>query len=244
MHIYLSPHHDDICFSLAHFAGRYGGDLVNLFTRSHYVAAGQDLPADPAASVETVTRLRREEDLRFTRATGLVRHDLELLEPGLCGRGPFDRAGLDAEIGSLSQQLVPYLLTLLPEGGRQSANLFCPMGIGGHRNHLSTLLVVRAAYEALRSRCTLYLYEDLPYASVPAARDAGLRHASQVFRGFGLSGSLMPLSATDSARKMERIRLYASQLYKPPPEAHFTPASGSGPGLHEIVWRVSGGDAR
>jgi len=38
MHIFLSPHHDDICFSLGHLAGRGGGDLVNLFTRSQYVA--------------------------------------------------------------------------------------------------------------------------------------------------------------------------------------------------------------
>ena len=34
MAIFLSPHHDDICFSLAGLAERTGGDLVNIFTIS------------------------------------------------------------------------------------------------------------------------------------------------------------------------------------------------------------------
>ena len=236
MHIYLSPHHDDICFSLAHFASRYRGELVNLYTCSRYVAAALDLPADDAARVEAVTRLRREEDLRFVQAAQLVRHDLELPEPALLGRHSRDLTELDDEIATLSARLVPFLLDLLPNAG--PANLFCPMGIGGHRNHVTTLLAIRAAYDALRTRCSVFLYEDLHYASEPQAREAGLQRAAQVFAGCQLTGSAVQLDPAESARKMQWIGLYASQHRAPPREADFTPASGLAAGLHEIVWRV------
>jgi hypothetical protein len=112
------------------------------------------------------------------------------------------------------------------------------MGIGAHRNHLSTLLAVRAAYETLRRRCTVFLYEDLPYATVRAARETGLRRAAEIFAGFELSGSALPLNSDDSARKLDCIRLYASQLRRPPRATDFIPASGAAAGMHEIVWQV------
>jgi hypothetical protein len=243
MHIYLSPHHDDVCFSLAHLAERSGGILINLFTRSQYVASDLALPCDADARIDAVTRLRREEDLRFVAATRLARHDLEFPEPALIGRGPFDPADIESEIANLSARLVPLLLALLPDTGPAGASLYCPIGIGGHRNHLSTLLVVREAWRQLRARCTLFLYEDLPYASVPQAREAGLRHAAHVFAGHGLAGHATTLDPAGAARKMQHISLYASQLRAAPPEADFRPASGATSALHEIVWQVSRPDA-
>ena len=238
MHIYLSPHHDDICFSLAHFASRYPGALVNLYTRSRYVAAALDLPADEAAQIDAVTRLRREEDLRFVQAARLARHDLELPEPALLGRDWRDLTELDDEIAALSGRLVPLLLDLLPSGKPSAANLFCPMGIGGHRNHVAALLAIRAAYDTLRTRCSVFLYEDLHYASEAPARAAGLQRAAAVFADCRLAGSAVQLDPAESARKMQWIGLYASQHRTPPREADFTPASGLAAGLHEIVWRV------
>jgi hypothetical protein len=237
MHIYLSPHHDDICFSLGHLASRRGGELLNLFTRSQYVAVAMALPADAGARVEAISRLRREEDLRFVQAAGLGRHDLGLPEPALIGREPFDLTDLDAEIVPLRASLMPYLLDLLSAGTPETATLYCPMGIGGHRNHLTTLLAVRAAYDTLRARCTVLLYEDLHYASVAAARELGLQRAARIFAGFQLAGTALPLDPEASARKMQAIGLYASQHRHPPRIADFTPASGA-TGLHEIIWRV------
>jgi hypothetical protein len=238
MHIYLSPHHDDICFSLAHFASRFPGQLINLYTRSRYVGAPLDLPADEAARIEAVSRLRREEDLRFVAAIQATRHDLELKEPALMGRNTRDLADLDGEVAALSAGLIPLLSELLPKAGPGAANLFCPMGIGGHRNHVTTLLAIRAAYDALRTRCSVFLYEDLHYASVAAVRNAGLQRAGQIFAGCQLTGSVVTLDPAESARKMLCIGLYASQHATPPREADFIPASGLATGLHEIIWRV------
>jgi hypothetical protein len=240
MYVYLSPHHDDVCFSIGHLAGRFGGDLVNLFTLSRYVAVNMDLPTDDDSRVEVVSRLRRQEDQRFVQAARLVRHDLGLREPPLVGHGPFDLTNIDVEVAALSASLVPYLLTMLPgEGDPGAVSLYCPMGIGGHRNHISTLLAVRGAYDLLRRRCTVFLYEDLHYASVHHARDIGLRRAARIFAGIQLSVIVLPLHSRDADRKMQWISLYASQHAHTPRVADFTPASGIGPGLHEIVWQVS-----
>lgn len=240
MNLYLSPHHDDVCFSIGNLASRLGGDLVNLFTTSRYVGADLALPADEAARVEVVSRLRLGEDEAFAQAAGLARCGLGFREPRLIGHGPFDLGDLAPEVDMLLAELIPRLLGRLPEGGDPGdVGLYCPMGVGGHRNHLSTLLAVRGAYAALARRCTVFLYEDLHYASTASVRDEGLRRAAQVFGGYRLSSILQPLGQDDAARKMGWIGLYASQHAHPPQLADFTPASGFCEGPHEMVWRVS-----
>lgn len=240
MHVYLSPHNDDVCFSIGHLASRLRGDLVNLFTRSRYVAVDMQLPSDERARVEIVSQLRRQEDQLFTKAVGLVRHDLGLPEPALMGHRPFDLRGVETEASALSAQLIPILLSMLPgEGDPNMASLYCPMGIGGHRNHVSTLLAVRNAYDTLRRRCTVFLYEDLHYASDPRARQNGVRRATDLFAGTRLSPIVLPIASDEAERKMQFINLYATQHPRVPRIVDFTPASGVASGLHEIVWKVS-----
>jgi hypothetical protein len=266
MHVYLSPHHDDACFSLGHLASRQGGEVVNIFTRSKYLAANLPLPSDAEERIEMISAIRRQEDLAFIRAAGLNRHDLKLEEPGLVGYEPFELNDLEAAVARTSDRLIPFLLDLLPsDGDPKTVNLYCPMGIGGHRDHLSTLLTVRGAYDQLRSRCTVHLYEDLHYASVSPAREAGLKRAAEIFAGADLSSTVHFMSANEAARKMLLIGLYASQHPEPLQPAKFTPAShltpplvgaararcrastwihrvrSDGPALHEIVWHVVAG---
>jgi hypothetical protein len=240
MHVYLSPHHDDVCFSIGNIASRFRGDLVNLFTRSCYVAVDIELPSNEEERIEVISQLRRQEDLRFTEATGLVRHDLGLSEPALVGYDPFDLRDVETEAAALSERLIPFLSSMLPDQGDPSAaSLYCPMGIGGHRNHLSTLIAVRNAYEDLRRRCTVFLYEDLPYANNPRVRRAGL--LTNLFVGVRFSSIVMPLNADESERKMGLINLYASQHRRAPRIVEFTPCSGF-MAPHEIVWKVSPAD--
>jgi len=243
MHVYLSPHNDDVCFSIAHVASRFRGDLVNLFTRSRFVAANIELPSDEEEQIEVISQLRRQEDQLFTEAAGLVRHDLGLSEPALIGYKPFDLTDVESEVGALSERLIPLLLSMLPaEGDPSAASLYCPIAIGGHRNHISTLQTIRNAYDVLSRRCTVFLYEDLPYANNPRVRQHGLRRAAELFGAtFGatqLSPIVFPIDSDDAERKMGFIRLYATQHHPPPSMVKFTPASGRVEGLHEIVWKV------
>ena len=239
MHVYLSPHNDDVCFSIAHIASRFRGDLVNLFTRSCYVAVNIELPSDEEERIELISQLRRQEDQLFTEAAGLVRHDLGLSEPALIGYDPFDLTDVKSEAGALSERLIPFLSSMLPgEGNPSAASLYCPIGIGGHRNHLSTLLAVRNACDDLSRRCTVFLYEDLPYANDPRARQDGLRRAATLFGATQLSPIVFPIDSDDAKRKMGLIRLYATQHRHVPGMVEFTPASRRVEGLHEIVWKV------
>src|ERR1044072_2817307 len=151
MHIYLSPHHDDVCFSIGHLAAQQGGELVNLFTRSSYAAV--PVRTDGQDRIPRITGLRRDEDRLFAEQTGLTRHDLGLDETSVIGRHSFDVSDLDGEIAILRQSLIGYLEDLLPEDAvYQNSTLFCPMGIGAHRNHVSTLLAIREAFDALSRR--------------------------------------------------------------------------------------------
>jgi hypothetical protein len=240
MHVYLSPHHDDVCFSIGNLAGRQHGHLVNVFTRSTYVAAPMELSSDPEIRIAAVTALRRSEDLKFVHAAGLDRHDFGLSEPRLQGFTPFELSGIKDEVDQLSASLVPFLLELLPnDASREPHTLYCPMGIGGHRNHVSIMLTVRRAYRALSRRYSIFLYEDLHYASNAAARREGLARAKRVFAGTDLSGLLISMDLKAAQTKLAWIGLYASQHSRPPTMKNFTPASGANSGPHEMIWRVS-----
>jgi|KBSMisStandDraft_5_1062788.scaffolds.fasta_scaffold355135_2 hypothetical protein len=240
MNIFLSPHHDDICFSLGHLARQRKGELVNIYTISHYVADIGQISGDLASRVAFITELRRKEDMLFVASTGLRRHDLRFSEPAVAGRRSFTIDGLHKDVDDLSEKLIPYLLALLPDGSTpDTANLFCPMGIGGHRNHLSTLLAVRNAYAVLSARCAIFLYEDLHYASKADVRQAGLTRAKGVFPNNELSYSAIPLSDQDVAQKMKRIGFYESQHRYAPQISDFTPASDLSHQPHEAVWRIS-----
>lgn len=239
MDIYLSPHHDDIGFSLGHTAQRSGGALVNLFSRSSYVAADMALPADHEARIAAVTALRRKEDELFAARAGLTRHDLQLSEPPVRGISPFDLDDLRPHEADLSSRLVPLLLSLMLISGEVRTRLYCPMGIGGHRDHVCALLSVRRNFDVLSAHGGIFLYEDLHYASNPQARKQGLEQAGRVFQGFELAPVVRGMGPKAARRKMEAVSGYASQFNGPPRAEQFIPASGFA-GLHEIVWEVSG----
>jgi hypothetical protein len=197
------------------------------------------LPSDPQRRVAFVSDLRRREDQAFVTAAGLDRTDLALEEPSLIGYDPFNLVDVGAAVARTSQRLIPFLFDLLPsEADPRTVNLYCPMGIGGHRDHVSTLVAVRGVYERLSKRCALHLYEDLHYASARSLREAGLRRAAELFAGFDLSATVHIMSAGDAARKMRWVGLYASQHADGLRPEQFIPASGLTSELHEIVWRV------
>ena len=239
MNIYLSPHHDDICFSLAATVQRRrGGQLVNLFTRAEHVLARTRLPRNREARVREVTRLRTTEDQEFAAESSLTRHDLMLDEPALLGIHAFDTTNLDPEIKLLQGPLMELLQGFFLRQGPAGSALFCPMGIGGHRNHLSTLIAVAENLPRLKRSCRIFLYEDLPYASNPVARARGVARALKIMRGEPLARLILPLSSEAFTEKLRSVGLYASQHPGPPPASSFIPAAPDVTGPHEALWRV------
>jgi LmbE family N-acetylglucosaminyl deacetylase len=236
--VFLSPHHDDICFSLGALALRLKrGVLIDLFTRSRYVADGVE---GEILDVQEVTQRREEEDRRFAERCGLQRLDLGLDEPPLKGRAPFDEAGVADDCVALAKPLVDCLMALeAPDDTEEQTMLFCPAAIGGHANHLATMLTVVEALPTLSRRFRVLFYEDLHYASSRRRRRAGLA------RLFSIMGPLRPVRhviplGTEAQAKLDSIRLYRSQFTTLPENLRrFTPRTWVPTAPHEAFWEFA-----
>lgn len=250
--IFLSPHHDDICFSLAGTVLAYGGGtLINIFSRSDYVA----LPFEATLKIlsnqtdfksssfskksDLVSELRRLEDEEFCHHTGLKRHDLNLNDAALRGDDPFTHQ--DAEIinesKEVGQAMLPILEQILNAHGNQSpTNLYTPIGIGGHRDHLSCLMAVLELPIRIKQRLNMVFYEDLHYASNPKFRSEGLKRFSTLAADKNLAKLPLRLSPADLRKKMSLVELYKSQHDYPPMQGEYIPADSNRWGPHEGIW--------
>lgn len=228
--IYLSPHYDDIAFSLgAWVAARPGGRLVNLFTRSGYVAGTPTDHWPDAATIGRVGLLRRDEDTAFSQRYQLDRIDLGLDEPPVRRRTPWDLGGLADDIEQARAPLAA-LLTALPSGAR----IYCPAGIGGHVNHLAVRAVVVELLPELFGRSVLF-YEDLPYAASSRARRRGIADLRAALKGKRLRRETW----ASSLRKLESVNCYPSQLAESAASLRrFSPRALWPIGRHEAVWRL------
>jgi LmbE family N-acetylglucosaminyl deacetylase len=233
--VYLSPHSDDVCFSLGSLAHkRHGGVLLTVFPITAYVAVrlGESRPGS-----DQVTAIRMSEDIAFTTACGLRAEFLKAMGASLLGRRPFDLGFADDNAKRIEAPLIGLLLQLAAERGQGARPwLFCPSGIGGHVDHVAIRLVMAQHYDRLAPLYRLAFYEDLPYASQPRARLTGLAELLRGLHGRNLRRHAWPL-ADKAPIKLSLIRLYESQFLEPPLSLDsFTPAAGSSVAPHEAVW--------
>jgi len=234
--VYVSPHSDDICFSLGAFARKRGGGiLLTVFPNSAYLAPRPDR-LSPVSS-DDVTRTRMSEDRAFAAACNLAARFLALGCASFYGKPPFDLAGVHEKAAGTEATLMQALLEIPGETGAAARPwLFCPTGIGGHVDHVAVLMVVIRNLERLRSRYRIAFYEDLYYASDARIRRAGLQRLFQGLPGRSLMRHSLPLG-DDGTEKLKLLHLYPSQFTALPPSiAHFTPADGTSGMPHEAIW--------
>ncbi len=200
----LSPHADDVALSL-------GGSLLvsalpqpvvvlTVFGTSNFMAGAFH------EDVETVTFLRKQEDLAFAAATGVdlrfwtyreaalrprrteqsifeTRYDARLEEPH----------GLAADLAELLTHQAPSLV-------------LAPLGLGQHVDHL---LVQRLAKRiCLEHQLSVSYYEDLPYAAELSMRAIRARVRS-------VEAALAPVCVSITpclSAKLELLASYSSQL--------------------------------
>lgn len=232
--IYLSPHLDDVAFSLGTRAlDEPGGVLVNACSVSGYVA-GAPLDQRPSPDVvERTSATRNDEDAHFAKLASLERIALGLAEPNVHGLSPFGSRDLAARMAAIGEPLRAALDRLQLEGG--PARLFVPAGIGRHVDHLAVRDIAIDWYRAKPDRATLAFYEDLPYAADWRKRVQGILDLLRVTRGFRLTRKSWPASP----QKLRAINLYASQHAQPVTvPATFSPAALWPRGAHEAIWEV------
>ncbi|MGO9770077.1 MAG: hypothetical protein ACLPSW_11060 [Roseiarcus sp.] len=243
--LYLSPHYDDICFSLGSFVSRRrAGAAITFFSNSAFVVPHNlaDVPPHPGAFdyfyLVKVSAVRRAEDLAFARSVGLRQVVAGLDEAPVRGRQPFANADTNSvEDASLFNDKVMSAISMA--GGERPPDLrpwlYCPMAIGGHVDHLVVLRVVLRNCDALAGAYRIAFYEDLHYASAIEIREAGLVNFRRLAGPLAAKRFVLPID--DVGRKLDLIGLYASQIAaKPANIDSFTPAVGSIAPPHEAIW--------
>jgi len=231
-HIFVSPHRDDVCFSMGGLAAAVGGHLINVFTQSQYTVGTEN--DFSLSTVQWVTQVRRQEDWAFIQECRLRETDLQWPEAPLRGYAPFDGHERDGEASKLEPELVRTLDTLGNTLGARSLWLFAPMAIGHHRDHLIVRDIVLRNIEHLQQRYHIAFYEDLHYASRREHRIHGIDDFVTATAG-AFSRTVLPLGEL-AARKLFLIQRYASQFETLPTGLEqFTPADAeSRP--HEAIW--------
>ena len=198
--VFISPHSDDVCFSLACFAHRrQTGRLLNVFTISPYTTDRRHQHSD---NLRVVTRQRCSEDALFAKACGLTLESLEFKDAMARSEHPFD-ASHSGDISRLIEEKV--LASLVgPVLGMTTSRkpwLFVPMGIGGHVDHVAVLMVI------LRHRRLLAKNYQIDFVN-RVARRVGMAIYSE-----GIGHSLgMPYSAFEDQRSgeiMGKLHVYA-----------------------------------
>lgn len=254
--VFLSPHHDDTCFSLGALTHRLQtGILLNVFSRSGHVARPDLAPEELAAPdvealgqsprseaagawVSWVSQLRKDEDRAFAEACGLRRVQLDLPEAPLRGQDPFKGQTTANDARHVEAALMAALTDLAPKDKSIRPWLFCPAGIGGHIDHLLVRGAVLQRIGDLRRVFRIAFYEDLHYASDRRKRWRGLADLRDAAKGLGLARVKLPIGDR-AEEKLRLVRLYASQLTPQLMDiASYSPPALSRTGLHEAVWIV------
>ncbi len=213
------------------------GHLINIFTNCNYTTA-VDLSSQPP-STDMVTKIRDAEDKVFADKCGLTTHNLHLSEATVLGFSPFDLGEIEHEVELLDNRLVPFLLEIIKKQKKSNVQIYCPLAIGRHRNHISVFMSIVRAYETLGTISKIYFYEDLPYASQIESRKEAIKRLAYYFQQSGMSRHANQLTHEEMNKKLEFISLYQSQHAGPVARQHFFPAEPLTPFPHEAFWEVT-----
>lgn len=236
--LYLSPHYDDIAFSLGITARTIGrGTMLDLFTRSLHIPV-PPAPRSAPWTVEEASAIRDVEDARFAESAGLTRQILGLDEPQLRGRRRHrDLSGLAEDRAQLAEPL-RRAVTAFEAANPGPLALFAPASIGDHVNHIATLMEVVALMPTLAPRWRFFFYEDLPYASRWWQRQTGLHRLRRLLPGRRGHRHTLTLGPRIDD-KLAIVRLYPSQHGRPATMRRFSPRTGLANAPHEAFWEFS-----
>ncbi|MCX6017887.1 MAG: PIG-L family deacetylase [Chloroflexi bacterium] len=221
MHLFLSPHLDDIalsCGGLVHQLTGAGERVVIVTVCTGDTPRGVAL-SEAARHVHWEWQLgednpyaaRRAEDERVCAVLGAEPLHLGFLDAvyrvdahgaPLYTRNFIGGAVQDADWHGMYFALIARLRPLIAA----AQHVYCPLAIGGHVDHV----LVRSAAEAATVRRPVY-YEDYPYAQKIAAGQLLAVDLAALTRG--LSPQRVTLSSEDVDARVKAIERYRSQQF-------------------------------
>lgn len=259
MHLFLSPHLDDVALScggrvrqlveggeevciLTIMCGMAPDDNLSPFAREHHARWGR--PQDMVAA----HRLRLEEDARAMTALGARGEYLDWPDAIYRGEGKRRRtwfytsnATLFAPLHPAEEPLVARLARDLHKhlGARRRGVVYAPLAVGNHVDHQ---LVRRAALRLHERGYSVLFYEELPYAETPGSLLMALSEPP----GATWVGVVHRLSEKDLAARVAAVGCYVSQLTGvfgdttsyPLHIRAYAEQIGAGAGPAERLWRL------
>lgn len=168
--VILSPHCDDACFSL-------GGTIaclldagieltiINVFSVSDFVEKRFVALDRGCVNAEQVTRVRKREDMDFVELMGGGIH-LRYLDMSDAPMRNHDLANIEVSEGcycGLDTKCIDAICAMFENFSlEQYDDIYCPLGIGRHVDHLLVRDSV-LAYSNSNRLPSLLFYEDIPY---------------------------------------------------------------------------------
>lgn len=233
--VLLSPHRDDVAFSMSALAERPGAKLVvNLFTRSSYTALEKSTLSPSVERIERVSATRALEDRRYFDLICLEVVDFDGEEPSLRGRKSRDPAGIDDDAAQIRNRLVALLNDLASI--HRHVTLIAPAAMGGHVNHLAARRVAYDWFLVGPTDRSIGFFEDIPYAANWWTRRAGI----ESLKRFVGDRPLRRRTFEVGPRKLDYVNFYASQHRAPVTRlSAFSPATLLPSKPHEAIWEIA-----
>lgn len=140
-YIYLSPHYDDIAFSVSSRI-QAGGIVLDVFTISNYVENEKCLDGNL-----TVSEIRKNEEMNFVKHNKLKYKIMKLQDSGI-DASPFSRYHEIPINKKLEKELLKTIHGLNLKN--KIDTIFCPLGVGKHLDHLQLFLIIQKHYKELK----------------------------------------------------------------------------------------------
>lgn len=199
--LFVSPHSDDVCLSMAGFASRVAAPkhLLTVFSAS----AWTEHTWQGSRAEEDVSARRTAEDLAFCSMFHFDYHCLGLPDSSIRHEG---RGNLRHPSGDETDLQLEVQQAILALADRHEYDaLVAPLGIGGHADHVVCHRAVR--HVAKKVGVPTVFYEDLPYANeLPLWRiSVAARMVNPRLTPVPCRTSMRP------ARKLKTCHLYETQ---------------------------------
>lgn len=155
--LFLSPHPDDIAWSLGATVSRLREAGVELHTATFF-GSTRYAPGHASHGSVSASQVRRAEERAWAELTAVRLWSFGLPDASLRGYSDETEMGPTPDTGTVRAvrlRLLRAIRSVRPD------LLFAPLAAGGHVDHSA----VRLAMSSVRTEAAIFWYEDLPYAA-------------------------------------------------------------------------------
>lgn len=201
--IYLSPHYDDIAFSLSSFITP-GSLIIDVFTISNYIE-NQNYNSKNIS----VSNIRENEEKSFTSFNNLNFIKLDFHDKGMQGN-PFSFYYNVPSDDILEKTLIGKITSLIVTN--KKLTMYCPLGVGKHYNHLQIFNIIQKNYKKLQKYFDIKFYAEAPYLSYKNNLENRKRNLKQWFSEHNIKEYKKELNSTQIEQKIKNLMYYKSQF--------------------------------